>query len=772
MSNSKKSNHKNNNIENPECSQITLAYILDLLPTGIFIKDKNLKYIKVNKTYACFFNKQPNEIIQLTDSDLFDKETHKLFVDACNIALQGSAFQNPDFVLQINGERRHFIAYIAPLKATDGSIDVIFGSMLDVTEFRETQTNFKNLFYSMQEAFAEHEMIYDEEGNPVDYRFIIVNPAFENMTGLKIENVIGKRVKEVLPDLEPFWINTYAHVVKTGKPITFVNLTKSLNRYYLVYAYKTGPKHFACIFTDITEQKRFEEEIKRLNREWEKAYQNINSVIWFLDEEFKITRTNSIVKEILNLAPEEVLGKRCWEIIHHTKEPPSFCPVIKLMKTKRRERLLFQQNNKWYEVVADPVFNDDNQIIGVIHILSDITEQKQLEQEKEELQKQLIHSQKLEALGRLAGGIAHDFNNMLSVIMENIELALFKEKEIQPIKNYLIEIRNAVERSANLTQKILAFARKQSTQPKVININKEIQQNLQLLKRIIPERILIEFQPADNLWDVFADSAHIDTIILNLCVNARDAIPNDGKITIKTENITIDSEFTKKYIEATTGDYVLIKISDTGTGIHPDILPHIFELFFTTKKQGEGTGLGLATVYGTVKQNNGFITVESTVGKGTTFTIYLPRYKEETSENKNDTKDWIPELDVIPEEKRGAVLIIDDEKSVLDTLSYIISRMGFEPILTTDPIEAIKLAKENKGKIKLLISDVILPVMNGFDLSKRIEEFIPSLKTLFISGYAEELITHELQPLQEVHLLNKPFSIQILTQKIKELLEL
>jgi len=306
----------------------------------------------------------------------------------------------------------------------------------------------------------------------------------------------------------------------------------------------------------------------------------------------------------------------------------------------------------------------------------------------------------------------------------------------------------------------------------VININKEIQQNLQLLKRIIPERILIEFQPADNLWDVFADSAHIDTIILNLCVNARDAIPNDGKITIKTENITIDSEFTKKYIEATTGDYVLIKISDTGTGIHPDILPHIFEPFFTTKKQGEGTGLGLATVYGTVKQNNGFITVESTVGKGTTFTIYLPRYKEETSENKNDTKDWIPELDVIPEEKRGAVLIIDDEKSVLDTLSYIISRMGFEPILTTDPIEAIKLAKENKGKIKLLISDVILPVMNGFDLSKRIEEFIPSLKTLFISGYAEELITHELQPLQEVHLLNKPFSIQILTQKIKELLEL
>ncbi|HOK09716.1 MAG TPA: PAS domain-containing protein [Candidatus Hydrogenedens sp.] len=453
MSNSKKSNHKNNNIENPECSQITLAYILDLLPTGIFIKDKNLKYIKVNKTYACFFNKQPNEIIQLTDSDLFDKETHKLFVDACNIALQGSAFQNPDFVLQINGERRHFIAYIAPLKATDGSIDVIFGSMLDVTEFRETQTNFKNLFYSMQEAFAEHEMIYDEEGNPVDYRFIIVNPAFENMTGLKIENVIGKRVKEVLPDLEPFWINTYAHVVKTGKPITFVNLTKSLNRYYLVYAYKTGPKHFACIFTDITEQKRFEEEIKRLNREWEKAYQNINSVIWFLDEEFKITRTNSIVKEILNLAPEEVLGKRCWEIIHHTKEPPSFCPVIKLMKTKRRERALFQQNNKWYEVVADPVFNDDNQIIGVIHILSDITEQKQLEQEKEELQKQLIHSQKLEALGRLAGGIAHDFNNMLSVIMGNIELALFKEKEIQPIKNYLIEIRNAVERSANLTQK-------------------------------------------------------------------------------------------------------------------------------------------------------------------------------------------------------------------------------------------------------------------------------------------------------------------------------
>ncbi len=751
--------------------------ILDSLPSGIFIKDKQLRYVRVNKAYANFFGKNQREFLDIDDRDLFNEQSYKTFVPICEKALSGDVYIHPDLSLDIQGKDRVFSVYTAPLKNAEGEITGIFGTIRDVTDFRKLQQNYKNLFESMQEAFAEHEFIFDEQGTPIDYKFLSANSAFYKMTGLRAVDIIGRTVKEVLPGVESYWILTYAQVVVTGNPITFEIFSQSLNRHYLVHAFKTGKNRFACVFTDITEKKTFEEEIKRLNREWQLAYDNINSVIWFLNENFEITRTNSAILKLLKLTPDEVLGKKCWEVVHGTREAPSFCPVLRLLKTRKRETLEFCRDDRWFEVIVDPVFGDNNQLVGFVHILSEITERKNAEKIREDLQKQLVQSQKLESIGRLAGGIAHDFNNMLSVIMGNIELSILKLETGESIKENLEEVRKAVERASDITKKILAFARKQDTKPQVLKLNKEISEYMKLLKRVLTERVQLELHSEEGLWDVYLDPAHLDMILLNLCVNARDAITNEGKITIELTNKRIDENFTKIYPDSFPGDYVVLRVSDTGTGIDPEVLPKIFDPFFTTKKMGEGTGLGLSTVYGTVKQNNGFITVDSELGKGSSFSVYFPRYKKYGTDNINQESTYQNNSVAIENfessENRGVILVVDDERSVLEILNQIISRLGFSPIITDDPIEALKLAEENKNKIKLLISDIILPKMNGIDLAKEIEKIIPSVKTLFMSGYAEELNPNiSSQIALEIYLVKKPFSIQILSKKIKEILSL
>ncbi len=758
-------------IKNAIAEEIKWATVLDAIPTGVFIKNKELKYIRVNRTYAGFFNKIPQEFTETKDSELFDETFTEKFISICKNALKGEIYQNPDLFLYILGEDRYFNTYIAPFKDVDGNIIGVFGTLRDVTELRKLQGNYKNLFESMEEAFAEHEFIYDERDIPIDYRFLVANKAFEKMTGLKIQEIIGKTVREVIPNIESFWMLTYAQVVETGKSVTFEMVSEPLNRHYLIHAFKTGSRRFACIFTDITEKKKFEEEIKRLNREWQLAYDNINSVIWFLNTNFEITRTNNAVIKILKLTPDEVLGKKCWEVVHATKEPPAFCPVLRLLKTKKRETSEFCKDNRWYEVIVDPIFDDTNQLSGFIHIVSEITERKRAEAEKEILQRQLIESQKLDAVGKLAGGIAHDFNNMLSVIMGNIELAIIKKETGEPIEENLEEVRNAVERASEITKKILAFARKQDTQPKILNLNHELLERIKLIKRMLTERIQIEFKPYDDLWNVYLDPAHLDMILLNLSVNAKDAIQGEGKITIEVANKKIDETITQKYPDVVPGEYVMLSISDTGIGISPEILPRVFEPFFTTKKQGEGTGLGLAIVYGTVKQNNGFITVNSELGKGSTFTIYFPRCKKGKDEGEVIKDEKGNKCEFIKKENSGMVLVIDDEKGVLEILNQIISRLGFKPILTDDPMEALRIAQENKSKIKLLISDIVLPKINGFDLAREVEQFIPNLKILFMSGYFEELNLERLRSTSGIHLIKKPFSIQNLTQKIQEILD-
>jgi PAS domain S-box-containing protein len=401
-----------------------------------------------------------------------------------------------------------------------------------------------------------------------------------------------------------------------------------------------------------------------------------------------------------------------------------------------------------------------------IQLENTLAERIKVEEEKAELETQLQQAQKMEAIGRLAGGVAHDFNNMLSVILGYADLALDKVSSIHPLHSDLKEIRDAANRSTNLTRQLLAFARKQTATPKILNLNTVIGEMLKMLHRLLGEDIDLVWAPGDDLGLVKIDPAQIDQILANLCVNSRDAIPGTGKITIETSNATFGDSYCALHPGFLPGDYVMIAVSDDGEGIDQETLANIFEPFFSTKKEGKGTGLGLSTVYGIVKQNRGFINVYSEPGHGTTFKIYLSRHETVASVRKFEATEQ-------SEQKgSGTILLVEDEAMILNLGKRMLESLGYLVIAANSPAEALILAKDHSGKIDLLITDVVMPDMNGRELSVQLETKIPSLKTLYISGYTANVIAHHGVLDEGVMLLSKPFTRNQLAVKVQEVMSM
>jgi PAS domain S-box-containing protein len=390
---------------------------------------------------------------------------------------------------------------------------------------------------------------------------------------------------------------------------------------------------------------------------------------------------------------------------------------------------------------------------------------KLAEEEKNQLEEQLQQAQKMESVGRLAGGVAHDFNNMLCVIIGYANLALMDLSPLQPLHTPLEEIRKAAERSADLTRQLLAFARKQTVIPQVLDLNKTVAGMLNMLQRIIGEDIHLAWQSGEGEWSVKMDPSQIDQILANLCVNARDAIADIGTITIETGNSIIDEGYCAHNAGFLPGDYVRLVVSDDGCGMDRETLAHIFEPFFTTKGVGEGTGLGLATVYGAVKQNNGFINVYSEPGLGTTFTIYLPRYAGKNLQVRTP-------LATDPLNcGRETILLVEDEAAILDISRMILTRLGYTVLAANSPSEALGLAREHPGALSLLMTDVVMPEMNGKDLAKKLVALHPQLKRLFMSGYPADVIAHHGVLEEGVHFIQKPFSMPDLAAKLREVFD-
>lgn len=420
---------------------------------------------------------------------------------------------------------------------------------------------------------------------------------------------------------------------------------------------------------------------------------------------------------------------------------------------------------RWVNHICTEIHDEAGRFLGLRGDLVDITERKLAEEEKDKFELQLHQAQKMESVGRLAGGVAHDFNNMLGVILGHAEISLLQGVSDQSLHDHLVEISKAAERSANLTRQLLAFARKQTVAPKELDLNATVAGMFTMLQRLIGEDVTLVWKPQEDLWPVKMDPSQLDQLLVNLCINARDAIDNVGTIIIETGCHVFDAAYCASHLEFRPGDYVCLVISDNGCGMDKETLTHIFEPFFTTKGVGKGTGLGLATVYGVVKQNNGFVNVYSEPGQGTTFTIYLPRYVGGGIQLQTEK---------IEEPAMGGqetILLVEDDPGILQMAAMMLEGMGYTVLAANSPDKAIRLAKEHTGEIRLLMTDVIMPEMNGRDLATNLVSIYPRLKSLFMSGYTADIISNHGVLDEGVFFIQKPFSMEDLALTVRKVLD-
>jgi PAS domain S-box-containing protein len=532
---------------------------------------------------------------------------------------------------------------VIPELDAQGEVTSVVTLGRDITQYRQTQREYQTLFREMFDGFAVHEIILDDEGKPVDYRFLAVNPAFERLTGLKAEDVVGRRILEILPDTEPHWIEAYGRVALTGKPAFFEMHHNGLGKDFQISAYRPAPLQCANIFIDIT---------------------------------------------------------------------------------------------------------------GI----------KQAAREKERMQAQLFQAQKMESVGLLAGGVAHDFNNKLGVILGNAEMALEAIDQTHPARGRIQEIIKASSLSADLTRQLLTFARKQAISPRLLDLNDALGNIFKMLHRLIGEDIELIHEAGENLWPVEIDPAQVDQIMANLCINARDAIHGRGRITLTTSNVSLDAAYCRNFDGLKPGDYVRLTVADTGSGMSEEVKKHLFDPFFTTKEEGKGTGLGLATVYGAVKQNRGYIYAESELGKGTVFTIYLPRQTGGV------------DTEAVPQGGKAAggketILVVEDEHSILNVLYLLLGHLGYHVLAAASPAEAMIMAGRHRQKIDLLITDVAMPGMSGFELAHAMKDSHPHLKVMFISGHTPDGVARYGELDEDAVFIQKPFTQEVLAAKVREALK-
>jgi len=512
-------------------------------------------------------------------------------------------------------------------------------------------------------------------------------------------------------------------------------------------------------FQDITERKSGESERERLMSAIEQA---VETVI-ITDPEGNIQYVNPAFETMTGYTRAESVGKnprilksgvQSKEFYHELWETISSGRTwTGILVNKRRDGKAYT-----VESTISPVRDGSGRIVNYVEVNHDVSAQRHMEA-------RLRQAQKMETVGQLAGGVAHDFNNMLQVITTYADMSLAVTGSGERLHKYLLEIRRAAQRSAEMTGQLLAFARKQTVSPKIVDLNDSVASAQKMIQRLIGENINFAWVPGRDLWKLKIDPTQLDQILANLAVNARDAIGGTGNLTIGTQKVTIDEKYCTANPGYLPGEYLLLTVSDDGCGMDKETLSHLFEPFFTTKETGKGTGLGLATVYGIVKQNDGFINVYSEPGDGTTFKVYLPRAERAYGEDAAELE---------PEFSKGGtetVLIVEDEVAILELARESLEQLGYTVLAAGSPEEAIRTAEEHTGPIHLLITDVVMPQMNGRQLAERLISVRPTLKCIYMSGYAADVMGHKGILAEEMKFIAKPFSLSVLAERVREVID-
>ncbi len=482
------------------------------------------------------------------------------------------------------------------------------------------------------------------------------------------------------------------------------------------------------------------------------------AVLWTTDKELRFTSGVGAGLEHLGLRSNEIVGLTLYQ--YFQANDPGFPAIAAHLKALAGEAVTYEMEwkKRAFETHVQALRDSEGAVIGVIGVALDITDRKQLAD-------QLRQSQKMQAIGELAGGVAHDFNNLLMVVKGHAEILLSRLPESSPLRNNVEQVDGAADRAASLTRQLLAFSRMQVLQPRVLDLNEVVGGLTKMFSRVIGENIEMVFVPGARLGRVKADRTQIEQVLLNLVVNARDAMPNGGRVTIGTSNAYLDREYSVKHHSLQPGHWIMLTVSDTGCGMDAQTQSRIFEPFFTTKAQGKGTGLGLATVYGVVKQSGGFIYVYSEVGRGTTFKIYLPQVSAAVD------KEAVEKTVVPPARGSETILVVEDEESVRELVRDYLAATGYNVLEASDGAQALEIAAAHRGPIHMVVTDVVMPRLSGRELVARITAQRPNLKVLYISGYTDDSIFRNGVLEGGVAYLQKPFNLKTIAQKIREVLD-
>ncbi|WP_223655847.1 PAS domain-containing protein [Halopseudomonas nanhaiensis] len=692
----------------------------------------------------------------------------------------------------------------------------MIGAMLDLTQMRlaeaalrKSEERFRTILESIEAAFAIVQVKFDEQDKPVDYRFVEVNPAFVHQAGVDLH---GKWVTEFAPQLEQSWFELYGKVAKTGEPASFENYAEAFSRWFDVRAVRVGDpdeRQIAIIFHDITERRNAQERLRKSELLARDSAERVQLALaagaiigtWHWDLPNDRFTVDEGFANAFGLDPSLGHDGLSLEQVVETVHPDDRTGLMEAIneviarggayahqyRVRRSDGLYYWiEANGRVEHTADgvpirfpgvlldveerrAVEAERDRALAALRALNDTLEQRVAERTNELMQaeEKLRQSQKMEAVGQLTGGLAHDFNNLLAGISGALELMAKRvaDGRTGELGQYIVAAQGAARRAASLTHRLLAFSRRQTLDPRPTDTNALIRGMLELIQHAVGPGITVNANAADNLWTTLVDPGQLENSLLNLCLNARDAMPSGGRITIATHNKVIDAADAEA-LDVPAGDYLLICVIDTGIGMPPDVVARAFDPFFTTKPIGQGTGLGLSMIYGFAQQSGGQVRIDSTPGEGTTICLYLPRH-----EGAVETVEGLAEMSPSAYSDAGeTILIVDDEPTVRMLLREALGDNGYTLIEAADSVAGLKLLRSDVH-IDLLITDVGLPGgMNGRQMADAGLEVRPDLKVLFITGYAESVVFGSSNLPSGMQVLTKPFAVDLLSARVRQML--
>ncbi|RSH68976.1 PAS domain S-box protein [Stutzerimonas stutzeri] len=692
----------------------------------------------------------------------------------------------------------------------------MIGAMLDLTRvraaeaaLRQSEERFSAILQTIEAAFAIVQVKFDADDRPVDYQFVEVNPAFERQTGVDLH---GKWVTEFAPELERFWFDAYGHVAKTGEPASFESYAQAFGRWFDVRAVRVGApadRRIAILFNDVTQRHdaedrlRVSESLARENVQRVQLALAAGAIIGTWNWDLRTDRFTVDEGFARGFGLDPALGRERLSLEQiitsvHPEDRPGLIAAIDEVIARggayAHQYRVRRADGRYYWIEANGRVDHSPEGIALSFpgVLIDVEDRRSIEAERDrataalralndtlelrvaERTAELIHaeeklrqSQKMEAVGQLTGGLAHDFNNLLAGISGALDLMGMRiaQGRLNDIDKYMLAAQSAAKRAAALTHRLLAFSRRQTLDPRPLDVNLLVEGMTELIQRTVGPSILVETVSAPDLWSASVDASQLENAILNLCINSRDAMPDGGRITIETANQWLDAEAALAN-DLPAGEYLSLTVTDTGTGMAPGVIAKAFDPFFTTKPIGEGTGLGLSMIYGFAKQSGGQVRISSELGKGTSMCIHLPRYHGEAGASTAAPAQSAAALTG----SCGTILIVDDEPTVRLLLTDVLGDLGYTLIEAADSLTGLKLLQSDVG-IDLLITDVGLPGgMNGRQMADAGREVRPGLKTLFITGYAESAALGNSSLGAGMQVLTKPFSIDILATRVLELL--